>query len=104
MLRFEWNALRVGDAVVVHDPAGADFALIEGTVVMLETKHAKRSVNGLGIRVEAGDGHRVVWPSYLTVHHDPPDPGENCWRCGELNKTAVPQLVASAIDPAAVAP
>ena len=83
MRRFEWNALRVGDAVVVHDPAGTDLALKAGTVAMVETKRARRGANGVGIRIAAtGGGHRVVWPSHLAAHRDPPDLTEDCWRCG----------------------
>ena len=90
MLRFEWNALRVGDAVAVHDPADAGFALLAGTVAMVEPRRAKRGGNGVGIRVETGSAQRVVWPSSLTAHLGPPDPIENCWRCGALVETAVP--------------
>ena len=33
MLRFDWNGLRVGDRVVVHDPPfGTEFPLLAGTV------------------------------------------------------------------------
>ena len=97
MLKFEWNALRVGDRVVVHDPAGTQFPLLAGTVDMIESKRSKRDANGVGIRVAAdGGGHRVVWPSYLAAHHDPPDPTEDCWRCAALADTAAQQLLASA--------
>ena len=76
MLRFEWNGLRVGDRVVVHDPPfGTEFPLLAGTVATVETKRSKRGANALGVRVATdGGGHRVVWPSYLAAHHDPPDP------------------------------
>lgn len=97
MLRFEWNALRVGHRVVVHDQMGSEFPLVPGTVAMLETKRGKGSANGVGIRVAAdGGGSRVVWPSYLAAHHDPPDPSEDCWRCAALAETAARQLAASA--------
>ena len=78
MLRFEWNGLRVGDRVVVHDPPfGTEFPLLAGTVATVETKRSKRGANALGVRVATdGGGHRVVWPSYLAAHHDPPDPTE----------------------------
>jgi hypothetical protein len=94
MLKFEWNALRVGHLVVVHDQMGAEFPLVPGTVAMLQTKRGKGSANGVGIRVAAdGGGSRMVWPSYLAVHHDPPDPSEDCWRCAALAETASQQLV-----------
>jgi hypothetical protein len=97
MLKFEWNALRVGDRVVVHDPSSTDFPLLAGTVVMIETKRSKRGANGVGIRVAAdGGGHRLLWPSYLAAHHDPPDPTEDCWRCAAIADTAAGELLTSA--------
>jgi hypothetical protein len=103
MLKFEWNALRVGDQVVVHDPVGTAFPLLAGTVAMIETKRSKRDANGVGIRVAAeGGGHRIVWASHLAAHHDPPDPRDDCWRCAALAETVARELVASA-DAAPVA-
>ena len=94
MLRFEWNALRVGDRVVVHDPLGTEFPLLSGTVAMVETKRSNRGANGVGIRVATDGGrHGLVCPSFLAAHHDPT---EDCWRCAALAETAARQLVASA--------
>ena len=94
MLRFEWNALRVGDRVIVHEPWGTEGPLLAGTVAMVEMKRSKRGANGVGVRVAAdGGGHRVVWPSHLTAHHDPPDPTADCWRCAALAETASRPLV-----------
>ena len=84
MLRFEWNALQLGDAVAVHNPSSVDTGLLTGTVVMVEPKRSKHGVNGIGIRVETAGGHQIVWPSHLTAHHDPPDPRDRCWRCAAL--------------------
>ena len=105
MLRFEWNGLRVGDRVVVHDPPfGTEFPLLAGTVATVETKRSKRGANALGVRVATdGGGHRVVWPSYLAAHHDPPDPPGDCWRCVALAETAARRLVASAVAAPAAA-
>jgi hypothetical protein len=96
MLRFDWNALRVGDRVVAHDPLDAEFPLMAGTVAMLDTKRSARGANGVGVRVATDGGDRVIWPSLLAAHHDPPDPTEDCWRCAALAATAAQQLVASA--------
>ncbi len=85
MLKFEWNALRVGDMVLVHDPQGRDPAA-SGTVVTVDTKRERRGANGVGIRVGAEGEHQVVWPSFLTVHHDPPDLIDDCWRCAALGE------------------
>jgi hypothetical protein len=87
MLKFEWNALRAGHRVVVHDPASADLTLLAGVVVTFDTHLARKGVNGVGIRVTDADGlTRILWPSYLAVHHDPHDPTEPCWRCQELTQ------------------
>ena len=104
MLRFEWNALGVGDTVAVHDAGDAQGALLAGTVVMIEPRRSKRGVNGVGIRVEANGAHRVVWPSYLTVHPDPADPSQNCWRCAALVDAALPHLVLSGTPAMPTAP
>jgi hypothetical protein len=96
MLRFDWNALRVGDRVVVHDhPFGTDFPLVPGTVAMVEMHRSQGGANGVGIRVPTdGEGDRVVWPSFLTAHHDPPAAADECWRCAAL--AAAYELVPSA--------
>ena len=97
MMRFQWNALQVGDAVAVHDTSDADFALRAGTVMTVETRRSKRGENGVGIRVRTPGGHRVLWPSFLTAHAGPPDPTQHCWMCGALVETAVPRLTAPAL-------
>jgi hypothetical protein len=94
MLRFEWNALQVGDPVAVHDPSDPEFALRAGTVAMVETKRSKRGENGVGIRVETGGGHRVLWPSFPTAHLDPSHPKGNCWLCAAAVEAALPRLPA----------
>ena len=85
MLKFEWNALRPDDKVLVHEPGRADLALISGTVVLIDSR---RRLNGVGIAVTASNGERkVLWPSSLLVHHDPRDgndASEPCWRCEAL--------------------
>jgi hypothetical protein len=98
MLKFEWNTLRLGDRVAVHDPLDAEFPLLAGTVATVVTKRSKRGANRVGIRVATDGGvHRVVWPSFLASHHGRADPTENCWRCAALAETAARQLVASAV-------
>jgi hypothetical protein len=81
MLRFDWDALRVGDSVRLHDRDQADLALVPGIVAMVDTK--KRS-NGIGIRIGSTKGKVILWPSRLAVHLDPRDPTEECWRCQAL--------------------
>jgi hypothetical protein len=81
MLRFNWDVLRVGDRVLLHDSDTADLALVSGVVAMVDTK--KRS-NRIGIRIGSTTGKVIIWPSRLAVHLDPRDPTEECWRCEAL--------------------
>ena len=78
-MKFEWNALRVNDTVLVHDRGSANAAVLPGIVVKIDVK----GINGVGVRIKGPDGgESVVWPSYLTVHRDPRDRTEPlCWRC-----------------------
>ena len=82
MLRLQWNALQVGDKVLVHDDADVSLRLQPGTVAMLQTAHDS---NDLGVRVTGRSGQiRVVRPSRLSVHLDPRDATEECWRCDAI--------------------
>jgi hypothetical protein len=86
VLRFEWNGLRTGDHVLVHDQRTAEMTLTDGVVASIE---AHKGVNGVGIRVGGnGVGTVVLWPSHFVVHSDPSEP---CWRCEELAKRAPPR-------------
>ena len=92
MLKFEWNALRADDKVLVHESGRSDLMLVPGIVVLVDSR---RRPNGVGIAVTASDGERkVLWPSSLVVHHDPRgdhDANQPCWRCDALDAaTAVP--------------
>jgi hypothetical protein len=88
MLRFEWNALRRGDQVLVHDPRTAEMTLTDGVVTSIDTH---KGANGVGIRVGGNSTETaVMWPSRLVVHRDPRDPSEVCWRCQELARRAAP--------------
>jgi hypothetical protein len=50
---------------------------------------AHKGVHGIGIRVAAaGDATAMQWPSYLSVHRDPRDATEPCWRCQALADAA----------------
>ena len=81
MRPLRWNALRVGDKVLVHDPADPAGPLQHGTVAIVDTT---RDNNDLGVRISAGGGpSKVTRPLRLTVHLDPRDMTEPCWRCDE---------------------
>jgi hypothetical protein len=72
----EWNALHVGDAVLVHDRLDPGLALVPGTVALIDTA---RGCNDIGIRVD--DPRRILRPARLAVHLAPLDSAEACWRC-----------------------
>ena len=85
MLRFEWNGLRIGERVLLHDWAG-DLALHPGRVAFVD---AHRGWNSVGIRLPSSDGASiVVWPSSGAVHRDPRDVAEPCWQCHALEERA----------------
>jgi hypothetical protein len=79
MITLEWNALRVGDRVLVHDPNDDEMQLLAGVVTIVQTAHGS---NDLGIRVEREHGgSKVLRPARLAVHIDPRNPDDDCWRC-----------------------
>ena len=79
MKRLPWNSLRVGDKVLVHDAVDPVRVLQPGTVAMVDTM---RGTNDIGVRVTFdGQGSKVIRPLRLTVHLDPRDMTEPCWRC-----------------------
>lgn len=79
----EWNALRVGDQVLVHDDLDPAMALSPGVVATIRTRTAS---NDLAIRVsDSGGKSAVVSPRRLAVHLQQLDPDELCWRCAISN-------------------
>ena len=96
MLRFDWNALRTGDDVLVHDPDTFEMALLPGVVAVV---NSRRGQNDVGIRVFARGRTDVVWPARLAVHRVPRDPNERCWRCETVPELAGRRPGASADEP-----
>jgi hypothetical protein len=83
MMRLEWNALRVGDKVLVHDPRDSAMQLLPGVVAMVQTMQG--SSNDIGVTVAARrDRPSVLRPSRLAVHADLQDTAEECWRCDAI--------------------
>jgi hypothetical protein len=79
MRRLEWNALPVGDSVVVHDAVDVDLPVRPGTVATVETAHGAIDV---GMRVaDDADCTRVVRPNRQAVHPDRSNSMEDWWRC-----------------------
>ena len=79
MLAFQWNALRRGDRVLVHDVADADLALRAGVVTLVDVRPSGHDV---GIRLTSGASD-VVRPGRFAVHFDPVGAGDDCWRCAD---------------------
>ncbi len=101
MLKFEWNALRPGDPVIVHDLESSDLTLLPGVVMTVDTRAGRMLVNGVRIRVDGSDGvTRLLWPAYMAVHLEPLDPTEPCWRCEEM-ATNLERPAVSLDEPAA---
>ena len=79
MNRLDWNALQVGDRVLVHDEADARAPLLPGRVTRVESAPGS---NEVAIRVPAKGGKsEIVSPPRLSVHIDDLDPITRCWRC-----------------------
>jgi hypothetical protein len=79
MLRLEWNALRPGDRVAVHDDATAGFPLLDGVVAVVQPT---RGANDVAVRIDRGGPiSTVVRPRRLAVHIAPIEPMRSCWRC-----------------------
>lgn len=75
MIRFQWNALRVGDHVRVHGDGGV---LQDGAVAFIDVLEGS---NGVGIRVAGAGGNAVRWPNRLAVHNPKGDVDDPCARC-----------------------
>jgi hypothetical protein len=80
MLRMEWNALRVGDHVAVHDDDDLVAPLAEGTIRVLQSRPA--GWNDLAIHL-AGSTGPVIRPRGGACHLLP-FRSQGCWRCDVL--------------------
>jgi len=82
MLRFQWDSLRRGDHILVHDVSRPDLGLRPADVVMVDTS---RSGNDLAVRYTDGaDAGLVVRPGRFASHFDPVSEQDACWRCEEI--------------------
>ena len=78
MLRLEWNSLRPGDRVLVHDADDPQLRLLAGVVARVRSTPGSNEVS---IRVAMPTGVSLIQPQRLSVHHDPVDFDGQCWRC-----------------------
>jgi hypothetical protein len=81
VLQFQWNALRRGDHVLVHDASDSNLALTAGVVTLVDVDPSGHDV---GVRLMAGTPTtHVVHPGRFAVHLDPVDDDVDCWRCSD---------------------
>jgi hypothetical protein len=79
MIRRQWNTLRVGHHVLVHDETRPGQPLVPGRVTMVR---AASGSNDVAIRIRSARGpSREVHPPRLAVHLEDLDPDQRCWRC-----------------------
>jgi hypothetical protein len=78
MQAFQWNALRVGDDVCVHDDDTLDLDLHAGVVMVVQTH--PHEANDVGIRL-GGDDRAIVYPRRHAVHLGRGGVRPGCWRC-----------------------
>jgi hypothetical protein len=82
MLRFQWNALRVGNKVLMHDPRDVGMRLLAGVVTIVDSR---KGSNDIAIRVSPkGESSQILRPRRLAVHLDAGDAAEACWRCADI--------------------
>jgi hypothetical protein len=80
MLKFQWDALRRGDTVFVHDASDADLGMRAGVVTLVD---ARPSGHEVGIRLTTGSRTaQVVRPGRFAVHLAAGE-DHNCWRCSD---------------------
>ena len=77
MLLFQWNALRTGDAVMVHDDADPTAALHPGRVHTVESGLGTGG-NDVGVRLAVGGS--TIRPRRAAVHTSATG-SRDCWRC-----------------------
>jgi hypothetical protein len=80
MLSFQWNSLRTGDRVLVHDDQDPGLALHEGIVELVET--GRWYTNDVVIQIDHDVPARVR-PRRHAVHLLPLD-RRSCWRCDAI--------------------
>jgi hypothetical protein len=91
MLKFQWDVLRRGDSVFVHDASVADLGLRAGVVTLVDVNPSGHDV---GIRLATGTRTGpVVRPGRFAVHLAAVD--DDCWRCSD-NRPRRPGIGAAA--------
>ena len=85
MLTFEWDALRNGDLVLVHDDADLGGPLLDGVVSIVDSGRRGRGGRDIGVRTSERDGsRRVRRPARLATHLQADGRDASCWRCAGM--------------------
>lgn len=92
MLTFQWNALRTGDRVLVHDDDAPNLATESGVVAIVRMRRGY--TNDVAIRIETTA--RIVRPRRQAVHLLPLDRRFSCWRCDAAAHTGTTDRLAAA--------
>ena len=80
MLKFQWNGLRRGDTVFIHDPSDADLGLRAGVVTLIDVGRRGPDV-GIRLTTSTPNG-RVIRPGRFAVHLAAVN-DDDCWRCSD---------------------
>jgi len=81
MFVFQWNSMRVGDRVMVHDDHDDGLALRPGMVKYVETR--EQGPNDVTIQLD-GPATQPMRPRRHAVHLLPLDRRFSCWRCDAI--------------------
>lgn len=81
MLGFEWNALKPGDRVLVHDDRDPGFVLREGVVRFVQTRTG--APNDVAIALDRTEPS-ITRPRRQAVHSAPIERHFECWRCDAI--------------------
>ncbi len=89
MFRFQWDSLRRGDRVLIHDADALDLGVRPGVVALVDATGRRRDV---AVRYTDGaDAGHVVRPGRFATHYDPLTDVAGCWRCEEAQTAASEQ-------------
>jgi hypothetical protein len=79
-VKFQWDGLRRGDTVFVHDASDADLGLRAGVVTLVEVRPSGHDV-GIRLTTSTRTGP-VVGPGRFAMHLEAVD-DHGCWRCSD---------------------
>jgi hypothetical protein len=81
MLRFQWDSLRRGDHILVHDVHAPDLGLRPAVVELVDSSGPRHDIAAR--YVDGPDAGTMVRPGRFATHFDPLEGDTDCWRCDE---------------------